>query len=258
MKNQSGKMQVYNKREFGGWSMIFPGERIRWGLVHILLIPPFVLGLQFVYFSLPGLFSSLLDLTGLPPTRTSEFLLNYLLYFACFVAAIMLVLIITRSGLGKLGFKVQDLRRTLTWGVGGGMLLFILILGAGYIVQLLQPELLPQPFEDVLRDATSYQELLMMLLVGSVLAPLVEEMYFRGMVYPVLRKYIGVTWAIVASGLFFGLLHWDLWRTIPLALGGMGLAYIYERSCTIYAPWLAHGIWNGIMAILVFFGQRMA
>ena len=71
--------------------MIFPGERIRWGLVHILLIPPFVLGLQFVYFSLPGLFSSLLDLTGLPPTRTSEFLLNYLLYFACFVAAIMLV-----------------------------------------------------------------------------------------------------------------------------------------------------------------------
>lgn len=239
--------------------MMFPGERPRWGLVHLLLIPAFVLGLQLLYGSLgPGLFSYLFDLTGLPPTRTSEFILNYLLYFLCFMAAIILVLIITRSGLGKLGFRMRNLKQTLTWGVGGGLLLFVLILGAGYIIQLLHPELLPQPFEDVLRDVNSYQELLLMLLVGSVFAPLVEEMYFRGMVYPVLRKYIGVTWAIVISGLFFGLLHWDLWRTIPLALGGMALAYIYERSGTIYAPWLAHGVWNGIMAILVFLGPRMA
>lgn len=237
--------------------MRFPGERPRWGFVHILLIPPFVMGLQVLYTGLgPELFAYLADLTGLPPTRTSDFVLNYLLYFLCFMIANLLVLVITRSRPGRVGFKGQDPKRTLTWGLGGGLILFALVMGAGFIIQLLQPQLQPQPFEDVLRDVTTYQELLLMLLVGSVLAPLVEEMYFRGMVYPVLRKYIGVTWAIVASGLFFGLMHWDLWRTIPLAFGGMALAYIYERSCTIYAPWLAHGVWNGIMALLVFWGQR--
>lgn len=237
--------------------MKFPGERPAWGFVHILLIPPFVMGMQLLYASLgPELFSQLISMTGLPATRISDFVLNYLLYFLCFMAAIVLVLIVTRSRLGKIGFRMRNLKKTLLWGVGGGLILFVLVLGAGYIIQLLQPELQPQPFEDVLRDVTTYQELLLMLLVGSVLAPLVEEMYFRGMVYPVLRKYIGVTWAIVASGLFFGLMHWDLWRTVPLAFGGMALAYIYERSCNIYAPWLAHGVWNGIMALIVFWGQR--
>ena len=238
--------------------MRFPGERPRWGFIHILLIPPFVLGLQWLLAALgPDLLSYLVYMTGLPPTRISDFIVNYLVYFLCFMAAIVLVLIVTGSGLEKVGFKLQDPRRTLALGVGGGLLLFVLVLGAGYIIQLLHPELLPQPFEDVLHDVSTHQELLLMLLVGSVLAPLVEEMYFRGMVYPVLRKYIGVTWAIVISGVFFGMLHWDLWRAVPLALGGMALAYIYERSGSIYASWLAHGVWNGIMALLVFYGQRM-
>lgn len=238
--------------------MRFPGERPRWGLVHILLIPPFVMGLQFLYAAGgPELLSYLVNITGMPPTRISDFVLNYLLYFVCFMLAITLVLIVVRSGLGEVGFKSQGLKRTLTWGVGGGMMLFVLVLAAGVVIQLLQPQLQPQPFEEVLRDVATYKDLLLMILVGSVLAPLVEEMYFRGMVYPVLRKYIGVTWAIVASGVFFGLMHWDLWRTVPLAMGGMGLAYIYERSCSIYAPWLAHGVWNGIMALIVFFGQRI-
>ena len=239
--------------------MRFPGERPRWGLVHILLIPPFVLGLQYLYAVRgPELLSYLVSITGMPPSRVSDFVLNYLLYFVCFMLAIILVLILVRSGLGGVGFKAQGLRRTLTWGVGGGLMLFVLVLAAGVVIQLLQPELQPQPFEEVLRDVATYRELLLMILVGSVLAPLVEEIYFRGMVYPVLRKYIGVTWAIVASGLFFGLMHWDLWRAVPLALGGMALAYIYERSCSIYAPWLAHGVWNGIMALIVFWGQRVS
>lgn len=238
--------------------MRFPGERPRWGLVHILLIPPFVMGIQFLYAARgPELLSYLVNITGMPPTRISDFVLNYLLYFVCFMLAITLVLIVVRSGLGEVGFKSQGLKRTLIWGVGGGMMLFVLVLAAGVVIQLLQPQLQPQPFEEVLRDVATYKDLLLMILVGSVLAPLVEEMYFRGMVYPVLRKYIGVTWAIVASGVFFGLMHWDLWRTVPLAMGGMGLAYIYERSCSIYAPWLAHGVWNGIMALIVFFGQRI-
>lgn len=236
--------------------MKFPGEKPRWGFAHILLIPPVVLGLQMLYASFgPDLFSYLVYMAGLPPTRVSDFALNYFLYFLFFMTTIGLVLIFTRSRLGKVGFRGQELQRILAWGLGGGLVLFVLVLGSGYIIQLLAPELQPQPFEDVLRDVSTIRELLLMLLVGSVLAPLVEEMYFRGMVYPVLRKHIGVTWAIVISGMFFGMMHWDLWRTIPLAFGGMALAYIYERSRTIYAPWLAHGVWNGIMALIVFWGQ---
>jgi len=235
--------------------MSFPGEKPRWGLAHILLVPPAVMGLQFIYAAFgPDLFSYLVYVARLPPTAVTDFALNYSLYFLLFMATIVLVLVVTRSRPGKVGFAGRDPRQILIWGLGGGLTLFIVVLGAGYVIQLLAPELPPQPFEDVLREVSNTRELLVMLLVGSVLAPLVEEMYFRGMVYPVLRKYMGVTWGIIISGIFFGMLHWDLWRTVPLALGGMVLAYIYERSQTIYAPWLAHGVWNGVMALMVYWG----
>ncbi|NLW62833.1 MAG: CPBP family intramembrane metalloprotease [Syntrophomonadaceae bacterium] len=238
--------------------MNFPGEQPRWGLIHVLLIPLFVMGLQLLYITLGlDLFSYLVRTAGLPPTKVSEFVLDYLLYFFYFATGIGLVLLATSSRLERVGFKRQDLRLILKWGVGGGLILFVMVLGAGVIIQLLQPSLPPQPFEEVLRKVVTGKELLLMILVGSVLAPLVEEVYFRGMVYPVLRQYVGVIWGLIISGILFGLMHWDLWRTVPLALGGMVLAYIYERSRTIYAPWIAHGVWNGIMAVIVYLGQGM-
>ncbi len=235
--------------------MKFPGARPRWGFIHILLIPLVVMGLQALYFNFGNdFFSYWAYMAGLPLTRVSDFILNYLLYFLLFMGTVLLVLITTRSRPEKVGFKKQEFKKTLRWGMGGGLVLFVLIMLSGYIIQLLAPELPPQPFEDVLRGVSTFPDLIAMLLVGSVLAPLVEEIYFRGMVYPVLRKHIGVPLAIVVSGIIFGTLHWDLWRMVPLALGGMALAYIYERSRTIYAPWMAHGVWNGIMALIVFWG----
>ncbi len=239
--------------------MIFPGEQPRWGLIHVLLIPLFVMGLQLLYITLGiDLFSYLVRTAGLPPTRVSEFVLEYLLYFLYFATGIGLVLLATSSRLERVGFIRQDLGLTMRWGVGGGLVLFAMVLAAGLIIQLLEPSLPPQPFEEVLRQVVTRNELLLMLLVGSVLAPLVEEVYFRGMVYPVLRQYLGMTWGMIVSGILFGMMHWDLWRTVPLALGGIILAYIYERSRTIYAPWIAHGVWNGVMAVIVYLGQRMA
>jgi len=239
--------------------MSSPEEHPPWGLIHILLIPLFVMGLQLLYATLGmDFFSYLVRTAGLPPTRVSEFVLDYLLYFLYFATGIGLVLLATSARLEMVGFKRQDLGLTMRWGVGGGLILFVMVLGAGIIIQLLQPSFPPQPFEEVLRQVNTGKELLVMLLVGSVLAPLVEEVYFRGMVYPVLRQYVGVTWGLIISGILFGLMHWDPWRTVPLALGGMALAYIYERSRTIYAPWMAHGVWNGIMAVIVYLGQSMA
>jgi len=239
--------------------MIFPGEQPRWGLIHVLLIPLFVMGLQLLYITLGiDLFSYLVRTAGLPPTRVSEFVLEYLLYFLYFATGIGLVLLATSSRLERVGFIRQDLGLTMRWGVGGGLVLFAMVLAAGLIIQLLEPSLPPQPFEEVLRQVVTRNELLLMLLVGSVLAPLVEEVYFRGMVYPVLRQYLGMTWGMIVSGILFGMMHWDLWRTVPLALGGIILAYIYERSRTIYAPWIAHGVWNGVMAVIVYLGQSMA
>jgi len=58
--------------------------------------------------------------------------------------------------------------------------------------------------------------------------------------------------AIILAGLLFGLAHFDLGRIIPLSVGGAILCYIYERTGSILTSALAHGIWNGVMALVVF------
>jgi membrane protease YdiL (CAAX protease family) len=92
----------------------------------------------------------------------------------------------------------------------------------------------------------------MVLVVGAVLAPVSEELFYRGMIYPLFRKHLGPMWGSIISGIIFGLAHLDLWRAIPLALGGIVLCYIYEKSGSILVSILAHGVWNGVMSILIY------
>ena len=53
-----------------------------------------------------------------------------------------------------------------------------------------------------------YGVALMVLGVG-VLAPIAEELFFRGLLYDFFRQKAGVTWAVVISSLMFGLAHFD-------------------------------------------------
>lgn len=60
----------------------------------------------------------------------------------------------------------------------------------------------------------------------------------------------------MGSGAIFALLHLDLWRFLPLALGGIGLAYLYDRTGNILASIIAHATWNTIMILLLYFALR--
>lgn len=126
----------------------------------------------------------------------------------------------------------------------------VIIMGLGLIMNYFNPEIKPQPFEEMLREASSIS-FIFLLVIGAVLAPISEELYYRGMVYPVFRFYMGPLGGAIVAGLIFGLVHWDLWRAIPLAAGGAILCYIYEKSGSILVSAVAHGTWNGIMALIV-------
>jgi len=73
------------------------------------------------------------------------------------------------------------------------------------------------------------------------------------MMYPVFRRHLGIRWGATAAGAVFGLAHWDLWRTIPLAVGGALLCWIYEKTGSILVSAVAHGVWNGTLALIIYF-----
>jgi membrane protease YdiL (CAAX protease family) len=76
------------------------------------------------------------------------------------------------------------------------------------------------------------------------IAPVVEELTYRGLGFFLLRPY-GEVAAIVGVGVAFGLAH-GLVEGLPiLSLFGMGLAFLRSRTDSIYPPILLHAAFNG-------------
>ena len=78
-----------------------------------------------------------------------------------------------------------------------------------------------------------------------VVAPIVEELTFRGLGYSLLARY-GRWTAIVTTGLAFGLAH-GLVEAFPfLAAFGIGLAYLRSRVNSVVPGMFVHGLFNAV------------
>jgi len=99
--------------------------------------------------------------------------------------------------------------------------------------------------------------LLVALLLGGVLAPVAEEVFFRGFLYAGMRSRWGVGWALVASSLIFALIHLTPSVLPPLFIMGLLLAYLYERSNSLWPSVLLHAAVNSIAFIGMYIAARM-
>lgn len=85
----------------------------------------------------------------------------------------------------------------------------------------------------------------------GILAPLGEETVFRGIVYGQLKKVCNVPWAILLSGLAFGLFHGNLVQAVYATAIGIVLALVYEIYDNILIPMLFHSIANLFVYLLI-------
>ncbi len=85
-----------------------------------------------------------------------------------------------------------------------------------------------------------------------VAAPITEELFFRGFFFGGLRSRWSLWPAAIVSGVLFGLVHAPTGPTaaIPLAGLGVGLAWLYERTGSIWPSITAH-LLNNALAITV-------
>lgn len=181
------------------------------------------------------------------------FVIAYAMQVVTIVALIAATIVWRGAGIKDLGLCRSSVRNWMKYGLMGGILATLFILFSGAVIHILNPNLPPQSFEVMLRAHRSPEDYILLLLLGSVLAPLSEELFYRGMIYPVFKFHLGKGWGMAAAGAVFGLAHWDMWRALPLAMGGAFLCYIYEKSGSVLVSALSHGIWNGALTIVVYF-----
>ncbi len=114
--------------------------------------------------------------------------------------------------------------------------------------------------QQVLQDIGSEQETAILVAQGVLviaLAPISEELFFRGFLFGGLRGRMTFWPAALVSGVFFGLIHLlgGSWEVIPpLTAFGVLLAWLYERTGSLGPPMLMHALQNALAFTIVVAG----
>ncbi len=82
--------------------------------------------------------------------------------------------------------------------------------------------------------------------MGAILAPLVEEIFFRGFLFQGFRARYGWVPGLLLSSAIFGLAHLDPVALIPTFILGCVLAYLYQRSNSIWPSVSLHVLVNTV------------
>jgi membrane protease YdiL (CAAX protease family) len=142
------------------------------------------------------------------------------------------------------------------WGARAVMiaLLSFPLMGA---VSWIQQSVTGEPFKNpqisaMAPPAFSWAAYLATLAVAGVLAPLVEEIAFRGLLYRWLRERYGFLAGLGGSALAFSVLHGIAGLIPAIALLGVILAWTYERSRSLWAPIILHGTYNIVVTTILY------
>ena len=148
--------------------------------------------------------------------------------------------------------------KTLHWNWPANIWPFLAVGLALQIGCLLLAHFLPfpkvTPFDELLqRHAT----IVLVAVFAVTLGPLMEELFFRGFLYPVLARRFGVGTGISVTALGFGLMHAAQygysWASVLLIfLVGVVLGVVRARTDSVAAGFLVHIAYNGTIAVLMF------
>lgn len=138
----------------------------------------------------------------------------------------------------------------------------VMLIGLGALQSLL-PMPKDTPFEHLFdRPRDAY----LLAIIAVSLGPLMEELFFRGFMYPVIARRMGVIWGVVLTALPFGLIHlpqygWAWGAALVIVLVGVVCGVVRAKTGSVGASFLVHAGYNGtqmIIALVLTHGfQRM-
>jgi len=152
---------------------------------------------------------------------------------------VVLILLIKKANPEMVGlrqFKLENLAVGCALVFGAYILIFI------HNLILLAFDIAPQ--SQMLLELFGKENVALLIFTGVILAPIIEEIFFRGFVYSgLLQKYSWKAAALISSFLF-AVVHMQLVALIPTFLMGLVLAYLYHRSKSIWPGIILHLIVN--------------
>jgi len=153
-------------------------------------------------------------------------------------------------------FDLLALRRPPSWWRALGLAAFVLVATFAWetlygLVPLPQSPEKEQGITNVPWEPKHAAAFAANFVIFAVIAPIVEELTFRGSGQSLLR-FLGSWPSILIVGIAFGLAH-GLVEALPvLAALGVGLAWLRDRTNSVVPGMLVHGFFNGVALVAIF------
>lgn len=153
------------------------------------------------------------------------------------------------------GFEFKNVPKTALLGIGVACAAFMFQLGYVHLLELVRVQLPEQHLVQIIRLNRSLFERIYLGAFAIVVAPVAEEMLFRGILYTAIKQLGFKQIALWSTAILFALIHMNLATFVPLTLLAVGLALLYEKTTTLLAPIIAHSCFNAINFVLLHLNQ---
>ncbi|MBN1793496.1 MAG: CPBP family intramembrane metalloprotease [Candidatus Omnitrophica bacterium] len=229
-------------------------NKVPWGLEHIIKSCIVLVFIGYVLNFCEGIV-----LAGLRTRQFDEnlFMLINTVLMDIGIVGIMFYFIkkVHHSPFVSLGFHSRTPLADIKTGLRGYItiipVLAVVLSLTSVIVKAIQYEIPPQPIFDIFFEETDTRMLTASFLFVIFLGPLVEEMFFRGFLYPALRARTGRLLGMMISAALFSALHTNLVGFAPIFILGMLLAFLYERTGSLFSSLSVHILHNGLVSSFV-------
>lgn len=139
-----------------------------------------------------------------------------------------------------------DRLRALRVGIGWGVLGWLGASVVTFAVVLLLERVGLQPDEGIAERAIGFIEPWLVVVAVVFLAPIAEEVFFRGIAFNAWLRERGRVFAYVGSAALFAAIHASLVSLLPIFLLGLAFGWVYRRTRSLVAPIAMHATFNAV------------
>lgn len=157
-----------------------------------------------------------------------------------------------------LTWKDAGLRPTSTrWCYTAILLALPLVLIVGLVnftmMQLIDNEFVNPQLQAITPEGFSWPSFIFIMIATGIIAPIAEELTFRGVLLGWLDQRFGRVIAIIGSSLFFGSVHGVPMLIPALSVAGIAFALLAYRSRSLWPPIILHATFNMFMTSTLFY-----
>ncbi len=158
-----------------------------------------------------------------------------------------------KSRLRDLGIRYYSIGKTLWYTFISLIAIFIISFIYVFVMSSVLGIEAPSSKIEILIKNRSISNTILLIVVAFI-GPVVEEVFFRGFLYSAFKKNWGTLPALFLSAVLFSVVHLQVYSFIPLFLIGWLLAYLFEKTRSLFPAIFLHAVYNLIL-ILILLGQ---